>query len=574
MSLAIAPALLMLHGRIDADAVNVVAPHRAVARSSGSLARRIQPQIAMQSQDTISPDGDGLGDAVQLMACTHDASPLNFTAYSWRASRGFTTVWSTISIPRRDPLGPCASGYRAAASWDGSQLPSGSVGDGSYLIDACTGRPREFQGRVGLLEAVPTHQSASQVVRHTIRHDPASRAICTSQPVHVHVRRLDASIPLIQSTTPGSRVPVVIDTDRPHVVAELLQDDRPGAPVASWSLTPGSHLLHIPEHLQSGLYRLRIHGARGITRWIPLVIGAPTTPHHARTALVVWPLLTWRAYNHFDANGDGVSDSWYTRWSNRAVTLTGPFEHLGATPREGTENDAGKTNGFMQWLAQHPMLPARHITDVELARMPVEQLRTYRLIVFPGHTEYVEQRLLDTLNAFQRSGGNMIFLSANNLFRTVRMHPSTNTMQLMQKEPTRSARRDYSLTGVGFAKLERTRHAPYVLHPLGPSNRWIIAATSLRVGDTFGVATSEIDDIDATLSPHNAVVVAQASMERRVRASMVLVPGARGRGSSFSTGSMRFVRGMLMSRDARTREISSQLLLNVWKQFTAAEPMR
>ena len=59
----------------------------------------------------------------------------------------------------------------------------------------------------------------------------------------------------------------------------------------------------------------------------PVVVRAPVPlarpePH---TALVVWPYLTWRAYNAYDADLNGIPDSWYQFWRQRRVSLRGPI---------------------------------------------------------------------------------------------------------------------------------------------------------------------------------------------------------------------------------------------------------
>src|SRR6185503_15161186 len=40
----------------------------------------------------------------------------------------------------------------------------------------------------------------------------------------------------------------------------------------------------------------------------------------------------------------------------------------------------------------------------------------YDLIAFPGHEEYVSNRVYDLIRGYRNRGGNLMFLSANNFF--------------------------------------------------------------------------------------------------------------------------------------------------------------
>jgi len=124
------------------------------------------------------------------------------------------------------------------------------------------------------------------------------------------------------------------------------------------------------------------------------------------TALVVWPYLTWRAYSAYDADLNGIPDSWYQFWRQRRVSLKGPLL------RDGVEDDHKAALPFSRWLcSRHPR--TQQITDVELGRLPLSTLRKYRAIVFPGHTEYYEPATYDLLMRYRDEGGNLVFLQAN-----------------------------------------------------------------------------------------------------------------------------------------------------------------
>ena len=57
------------------------------------------------------------------------------------------------------------------------------------------------------------------------------------------------------------------------------------------------------------------------------------------------------------------------------------------------------------------------LSDLDLHRTTADRLaKAYRLIVFPGHHEYVTEEEYDAIEGYRDRGGNLAFLSANNFF--------------------------------------------------------------------------------------------------------------------------------------------------------------
>src|SRR4051812_11440572 len=138
-----------------------------------------------------------------------------------------------------------------------------------------------------------------------------------------------------------------------------------------------------PGDWPSGLYFLRITAADGRVGYAPLIVRPRLLGKH-RIAVVL-ATQTWQAYNFADENGDGWGDSWYVSGRNRSVDLTRPFLDFGLPFRF---SDWDLT--FLTWLQQAGK-QVDFLSDQDLDAVPTgdELAKTYDLIVFPGHEEYV-----------------------------------------------------------------------------------------------------------------------------------------------------------------------------------------
>ena len=276
-------------------------------------------------------------------------------------------------------------------------------------------------------------------------------------------------------------------------------------------------------------------------------------PH---TALVVWPYLTWRAYNAYDADLNGIPDSWYQFWRQRRVSLRGPLL------RGGVEDDHKAALPFSRWLCSRSVR-TQHVTDVELGRLPLETLKRYSAIVFPGHTEYYEPATYDLLRRYRDGGGNLVFLQANPFYRQVRVDRERNAV-VMTDYDAREGRSDFALAGVGYdgCCFPRARAEPYVAATGRDYERvrWLFRGTGIAPGQRFGIAASESDRIDPELTPRDHVVAGRAVIEGKhgvINATMVW--SRAGRGSVFATGNYTFLR--------MGRGLTYKLLDNVWRKL-------
>lgn len=425
------------------------------------------------------------------------------------------------------------------------------------------------------------------------------RGGCLALPVEVQVRRLAVAVESTGSVVAGTSAPVRIagDSRRVHLTITRGTDRTPLT--ADVVARPGTIAqVPVPATLSPGLYRVAATDAAGNGRSAPLVVRspAPVDAPAAGTALVVFPYLTWRAYNRSDSDRDGRPDTWYQDWSQRAVSLVGPYMQGPTTDvPPGAEGDEPHERAFMPWLTAVPR-PVQAITDVELGRMSLAQLARYPEVVFPGHTEYYEPATWHLLDAYRNGGGNLLLLSSNNFFRAVRLNSGAATatravasdlgaaggsMEMVEvlSRDTGDGRSDYRLAGVGFSCcVAAGGHAQYQVTAdsmaLAP---WVFAGTGLRAGDMWGLAGVEVDepegDSDGDESPPGRIVLAEADIAplgaAPPNATIALTQEGPGGGHSFATGNMRFV-SLLSSEDGAAQAISRRLLENVWERLRGA----
>ena len=104
-------------------------------------------------------------------------------------------------------------------------------------------------------------------------------------------------------------------------------------------------------------------------------------------------------------------------------------------------------------------------------------------MIFPGHTEYVNEHLFDLIEGYRNAGGNLWFLSANNFFWRIRQANGRLTKAAQWRQ---LGRPEASVIGIQyFANDEGVKQAPYVVRDpqLAP---WLWDKTGLEQGGTWG----------------------------------------------------------------------------------------
>lgn len=185
---------------------------------------------------------------------------------------------------------------------------------------------------------------------------------------------------------------------------------------ATLATTNGVAQYTIPANVPAGMYRLRINKS-GEYRLLPLVVHKGAIATTTSKYLVIIPSITWQAYNSQDQNGDGSCDNWYCTGSGASspapIKAVGPYQSLTGLTKYGTDKDWPYNSRFMEWFA--PYVPqSQFVSDVEAAKISQAEMNKYKVIVFPGHTEYTPQALFDKTLEYKRKGGKLLFLAPNN----------------------------------------------------------------------------------------------------------------------------------------------------------------
>jgi hypothetical protein len=516
---------------VAAAALAVALVPGAAAQSSAAL------RLESAGPAVISPNGNGVHDVYHLRVTARPGSGLALRAYVWG---GRLHGWRRI----RTGVAFRSGGTESTIAWDATTSTGHRLADGTYLVTVCYKDPGFPQPPL-----VPRGQQRPGAAEASLSSPPWRSSGCLAKPQVVRVERLAAFVDSTGSFAPGAHVPLVLSADGGEASAELVQDCS-GRRVGGAS---------VPRGLAPGLYHFAATDSAGDRFSAPVVIRNPTFPVDQpppHTALVVWPYLTWRAYNAYDANVDGIPDSWYQFWRQRRVSLKGPL-----LPG-GLEDDHRAALPFTSWLcARKPLIES--ITDVELGRLPLDTLRRYRAVVFPGHSEYYEPKTYDLLKRYRDEGGRLVFLQANPFYRQVRVDPAHNAV-VMTDYDARERRSDFALAGVGYdgCCFPRVRASRYVAaggHDFDRV-RWLFRGTGIGPGRPFGFAASESDRIDPELTPHDHVVAGEAIIAgKHGVVNAALVWSRAGRGEVFATGNYDFLR--------MRRSLSWTLLDNVWRRF-------
>ena len=305
----------------------------------------------------------------------------------------------------------------------------------------------------------------------------------------------------------------------------------------------------------SGVYFARLTAPDGRVGYAPFVL-RPERLGLNRVAVVL-PTSTWQAYNFYDDDGDGWGNTWYAGAPNTTVKLGRPFLRRGVIPFYRRYD-----LGFLHWLAWTGKA-VDYLADSDLAAVPTgdDLAIAYDLVVFPGHTEYVTEHLFDVVERYRDVGGNLAFLSANNLFwRVVDDRGTLRRVGLWRH----LGRPESAVIGVQYiGNDEGSRQGPFLVRDLGAS--WLWSRTGLEAGGTFGEFVGGYGiEIDATtdVSPPGTQVLAEIPD--------LFGPGKTAQMTYYETetGAKVFAAGALDFGGSATYWPVSRLLENLWARLS------
>ena len=291
----------------------------------------------------------------------------------------------------------------------------------------------------------------------------------------------------------------------------------------------GHRIVRVPiGDWPSGLYFARLQAADGRVGFAPFVLRPRVLGENP--VAVVMPTLTWQAYNLRDDDGDGQGDSWYSSWKIHTVRVARPFLNRGV-PYNFRSYDLP----FLEWLDRTgKQVDVLSQADLEATSSARALARAYRLIVFPGHHEYVTTREYDRIQGYRNLGGHLMFLSADNFcWRVVRHGRAIEKTRLWRD----LGRPEAALIGVQYVNWNEQAfpNVPYTAAVDG----WPFAGTGFRAGSRFGDYGIEIDETTAD-SPPGTEVLAQIPNDFGPGQSAQMTYYERGGAKVFAAGVMNF----------------------------------
>jgi hypothetical protein len=312
--------------------------------------------------------------------------------------------------------------------------------------------------------------------------------------------------------TPGSVARLVIWTRGRHVSVQIFRAGTEHTGLKARDVMLGSAVTparyvgnvtpsrRIPVRLgdwPSGLYFAKLVGTGGKIGYAPFVLRTRSFGEHS--VAVVLPTMTWQAYNFHDDDHNGTLDTWYA--GQKHARLGRPYENRGVIPHYKYYDQP-----FLRWLIATGRT-VDYLADADIARASTsgrQLAKAYDLIIFPGHHEYVTPHEYDVVTDYRNSGGNLMFLSANNFFwRTVK---SGKVMTRTNKWRD-LGRPESALIGVQYFGNDAGQHRGAWIVRDTPAAKWIFAGIGLSKGSPFANGGIEADDTTSS-SPKGTQVLA------------------------------------------------------------------
>jgi hypothetical protein len=400
----------------------------------------------------------------------------------------------------------------------------------------------------------------------------AARATKGREGPVVRIQGVDAAV-RASSYRPGQFAAIGVQTDARELEVQLFRsgtewqethraDMMQGTPVTepraiAWHSHSRRHFIRIylPGRLDTGLYFARLTASDGRVGFAPFVLRPRHLGRSARVAVVL-PTSTWEAYNFEDGDGNGWGDTWYAGPRERPATLRvrfgRPFLDRGV-PYHFRNYDLD----FLHWLVwRHHEV--EYLADSDLGRFDGGRRlrRSYGLIVFPGHTEYVTPAVYRNVRGYRRLGGHLMFLSANNFYwRILRRGRS-----IVRSGRWRDlGRPEAAMIGVQFVVNDGGEHQrPFVVRRAG-AVPWLFRHTGVHNGSRIGRFGIEIDARAPSSPPGTRVIAEIPHLIHGHTAQMTYYEGRN--------GSKVFAFGAFSMAGVATQRPFITMLDNLWERL-------
>jgi hypothetical protein len=381
---------------------------------------------------------------------------------------------------------------------------------------------------------------------------PAARGRALPEAAFTRESYRPGELALLRVASPGRQLRIQIFRTGPERLPTRRNDELKGVPVSE----PAVYFRQRrPLRIRigrwaTGMYFARVDTPDARVAFAPFVV-RPRKIGANRVA-VVMPTNTWQAYNFRDDDGDGSADTWYHDRSRRTVRMARPFLNRGV-PMRFRSYDLP----FLHWLAWSQR-EVDYLAQSDLERMSSATAlrRSYDLIVFPGHHEYVTAREFDLITQYRNLGGNLAFLSANNFFWKVERRGDVMHKIAMWRD---IGRPEAALVGVQYVAYGSHLRGPYVVRD-AHAVPWLFRGTRLRNGSHFGTFGIEVDRRHSA-SPRGTRVIAELRNRHGAANQAQMTYYELGRARVFAAGAFTLA-------GSATRPYGAKLLDNLWSHMT------
>jgi hypothetical protein len=283
---------------------------------------------------------------------------------------------------------------------------------------------------------------------------------------------------------------------------------------------------------------------------------------------------TWHAYNSWGGQNFYIN---YTSFPSKYILSTQrPFDlHV----RNPVEDSCQITRDHLlvgerfvwAWLEREGVKYELY-SDIDLHSEETFSncLRKYKIIILNTHNEYWSLNMINNLKQYINSGGNVICLSGNTLYKEV-AYPDQNLMVLDGAYLRYKGFREETVLGVAQDLRGFTTWAPY---KVVQSDHWVFDNTNLKNGDVIGKAGLNVSpkgfpgasgwETDKIYpdSRKGTVLLAKGINPGEGGANMVICE-ASGCGNVFAVGSITYGGSLLVDDNI------SQITKNVIDRFLA-----
>lgn len=512
--------------------------------------------------------------------------------------------------------------------------PDRICGPTSISWSECAGTLTIGRGFNGKLEAVSIGHSEDETERDTLQLDFA-RGISSWTLHNKQGRAVGRLIGLPTRAVKGQRWDGTQDdwrTARDHYAAVYFHTDDQGD--QQWPVTAE---VPLPEDLPNGAYAIELTAGAAVDH-LPIVVRRNN--EQKAPLLVLLPTMTYLAYtaeHHTDeqlnwpircdevAAKFGRANDYHSLYDNHAdgspVALCSlrrpllclrPDHYLRIT---GCEHGFSADLQLLGWLSRQ-RFAFDVVTDHDLDIEGVKLLERYEAVLTGGHPEYMSARVLDALQAYLDTGGNLAYLGGNGFCLMTALDPSDPTTMEMRRGAAdmrweggagedhlqltgmpaglwnARGRMQFAMVGVSWNATGMVEGAPYHRTPASFDPRVAhlfegIGANELigEQGAILGAAASfEVDFANVLMgTPPHALVIATATISdkcfyapfptlqtlgseswtTRQRADMVWFETGKG-GAVFSASSIGWTGALSHNGD---RNAASRLTANVLRSF-------